>query len=79
MSAVPQHHLLHVLTRMCNEVAKDRPLVKHYDKELFKHLVEIVALERAHLAQPSHIQRQISDKVDTLSQIIFGDGEVIAK
>lgn len=76
MSAVPQHHLLDVLTRMCNDVAKDRPLVRHYDRELFKHLVEIVALERAHLARPGHIQRQISDKVDTLGQIIFGDGAV---
>jgi hypothetical protein len=78
MSAVPQQHLLAILTQMCNEVAKERQPIKNYDRELFRHLVEIVAAERAHLARPGHIQKQINDKVDTLGQVIFGEEGSVA-
>ena len=71
MTAVPQKHLLNVLTLKCKEIASNRPTIRGYQKELLTHLAEIVSLERSNLAQPGHIQRQISDKVETLGRIIY--------
>ncbi len=75
MTQVSQNHLLEILKIHCKEVAALRGEVKGYEKELLRHLAEIVGLERSNLVQPTHIQRQIADKVDTLGQIIFSRDE----
>ncbi len=73
MTAVTQLHLLRILKLKCEEVAAARAGVNGYREELLKHLAEIVAAERSHLVQPTHIQKQVSDKVDTLGQIIYSE------
>lgn len=73
MSVVTQVQLLKILKLKCEEVAAARVGVSGYREELIKHLSEIVAAERSHLAQPTHIQKQVSDKVDTLGLIIYSE------
>ena len=73
MSTVSAKHLLKILQLKCEEVAAARAGVKGYKVELVRHLSEIVAAERSHLVRPTHIQRQVSDKVDTLGQIIYNE------
>jgi len=79
MSVVTQTQLLKILKLKCKEVAAARIGVRSYEEELVKHLAEIVAAERSHLAQPTHIQKQVIDKVDTLGQIIYGESAATKK
>jgi hypothetical protein len=74
MSVVTQIQLLKILKLKCEEVAAARVGVNGYREELMKHLSEIVAAERSHLAQ-----KQVSDKVDTLGQIIYSESATSQK
>lgn len=79
MSVVSQNKLITILKLKCEEVAAARVGVKSYREELMKHLSEIVAAERSHLVQPTYIQKQVSDKVDTLGQIIYSESATSQK
>ncbi len=71
--AVNQQKLLSVLQDQVNLINEANRVVG-YRRDVFETLVQIVVLEREHLAARTQIQKKVTDQTHALATVLLKDG-----